>query len=86
MYICAEYQISCGGPYVDYGFMRNKYLSTGLPRVYLEFSKGVSYTIAIKLSIFLYDPDFRSNENNLSFGFYSTCTLVFWLPNLDKFE
>ena len=25
-------------------------------------------------------------KNNLSFGFYSTCTLVFWLPNLDKFD
>ena len=20
----------------------------------------------------------------MSFGFYSTCTIVFWLPNLDK--
>ena len=25
-------------------------------------------------------------KKNLSFGFYSTCTLVFWLPNLDKFD
>ena len=23
---------------------------------------------------------------NLSFGFYSTCTLVFWLPTLDMFD
>ena len=46
----------------------------------------IIYTIAIKLSIFLYDTDFRSNENNLSFGFYSACTLVFWLLNLDKYD
>ena len=39
-------------------------------------------TIAIGLSIFLYDPGFRSS----SFGFYSTCILVFWLPTLDKFD
>ena len=44
------------------------------------------YTIAIKLSILLYDPDFRSIKNNLTLGFCSTCTLVFWLPNLDKFD
>ena len=25
-------------------------------------------------------------KNNLSFGFYSTCTLAFWLPNLVKFD
>ena len=25
-------------------------------------------------------------KNNLSFRFYSTCTLVFWLPNFDKFD
>ena len=25
-------------------------------------------------------------KNNLTFGFYTTCTLVFWLPNLDKFD
>ena len=24
-------------------------------------------------------------KNNLSFAFYMACTLVFWLPNLDKF-
>ena len=45
-----------------------------------------NYTTAIKYSIVVYDPDFRRNENNLSFGFYSTCILVFWLPNLDKFD
>ena len=44
------------------------------------------YTTAIKLSIFLYNPDFEVMKNNLSFGFYSTCTLVFWLPHLDKFN
>ena len=46
----------------------------------------IIYTIAIKLSIFLYDPDFQSNEKKLSFEFYLICTLVFWLPNLDKFD
>ena len=25
-------------------------------------------------------------KNNFSLGFYSACTLVFWLPNLDKFD
>ena len=25
-------------------------------------------------------------KNNLSFRFYLTCTLVFWLPNLDKID
>ena len=44
------------------------------------------YTIAIKLSIFYTIPIFEVMKNNLSFGFYSTCTLVFWLPNLDKFD
>ena len=44
------------------------------------------YTTAIKLSIFLYDPDFEVKKNNFSFGFYSSCTLVFWLPHLDKFD
>ena len=43
------------------------------------------YTIAIKLSMFLYDRDFRCMKNNLSFGFYLTCTLVFRLQNLDEF-
>ena len=31
-------------------------------------------------------PIFEVKKNNLSFGFYSTCTLVFWLPNLNKFD
>ena len=45
------------------------------------------YTIAIKLNIFFYTiPIFEVMKNNLSFGFYSTCTLVFWLPNLDKYD
>ena len=30
-------------------------------------------------------PIFEVMKNNLSFGFYSTFTLVFRLPNLDKF-
>ena len=47
---------------------------------------SIIYSITIKLSIFLYDPEFRSYESNLSFGFYFTCTLVFWLPNFDKFD
>ena len=46
----------------------------------------VFYTIAIKLSIFYTIPIFEVMKNNLSFGFYSTCTLVFWLPTLDKFD
>ena len=25
-------------------------------------------------------------KNNMSFGLYSTCTLVFWLQNLDKID
>ena len=53
------------------------------------------YTIAIKLSIFLYDPNFRSSGFFFFFFFFwgggvevgfSTCTLVFWLPNLIKFD
>ena len=44
------------------------------------------YTIAIKLSIFYTIPIFEVMKNNLSFGFYSLCTLIFWLPNLDKFD
>ena len=47
---------------------------------------GINCTIAIKLSIFYTIPIFEVMKNNLSFGFYSTCTLVFWLPNLDKFD
>ena len=31
-------------------------------------------------------PIFEVMKSNLSFGFYSTCTLVFWLSNLDKFD
>ena len=33
-------------------------------------------------------PTFEVMKNNLSFRFYSTCTLVlvFWLPTLDKFH
>ena len=45
-----------------------------------------NYTIAIKLSIFYTIPIFEAMKNDLSFGFYSTCTLVFWLLNLDKFD
>ena len=44
------------------------------------------YTFAIKLSKFLYIPIFVTTKNNLSFGTFSTCILVFWLPNLDKFD
>ena len=29
---------------------------------------------------------FVVTKNNLSFCTFSTCTLVFWLPNLDKFD
>ena len=36
--------------------------------------------------IFYTIPIFEVMKNNLSFEFYSTCTHVFWLPNLDKFE
>ena len=36
--------------------------------------------------IFYTIPIFEVMKNNLSFGFYSTCTLVLWLPNLDKFN
>ena len=36
--------------------------------------------------IFYTIPIFEVMKNNLSFGFYSTCTLVFWLPNLDKLD
>ena len=43
-----------------------------------------TYTIALKLSIFYTIPIFEVMKNNLSFGFYSTSTLAFWLPNLDK--
>ena len=46
----------------------------------------LKYTIAKKLSIFYKIPIFEVMKNNLSFGFYSTCTLAFWLPNLDKFN
>ena len=45
-----------------------------------------TYTIALKLSIFYTIPIFEVMKNNLSFGFYSTSTLAFWLPNLDKFD
>ena len=31
-------------------------------------------------------PIFEVLKNNLSFGFYSTCTIVFGLPNLDKYD
>ena len=48
--------------------------------------KPIIYTIAIKLSIFYTILIFKVMKNNLSFGFYLTCTLVFWLPNLDKFD
>ena len=41
------------------------------------------YTIALKLSIFYTISIFEGLKYNLSFGFYSTCTLVFWLPTLD---
>ena len=36
--------------------------------------------------IFYMIPIFTVMKNNLSFGFYSTCTLVFWLPTLDLFD
>ena len=29
---------------------------------------------------------FEVVKNNLKFGFYLTCKLVFWLPTLDKFD
>ena len=29
---------------------------------------------------------FEVMKNNLSFGLYLTCTLVLWLPSLDKFD
>ena len=45
-----------------------------------------TYTIGVKLSIFLCDPVFEVMKNNFSFGFYSTCTFVFWLPNLGKLD
>ena len=44
------------------------------------------YTIAIKLSIFYTIPIFEVMKNNFSFGVYSTCPLVFWLLNLNKFD
>ena len=32
-------------------------------------------------------PNFKVMKNNLSFGvFFVQCTLVFWLPTLDKFN
>ena len=52
----------------------------------MAHSQRCIYTIAIKLSIFLYDPDFKVMKDNLSFGFYSTCTLAFLLPILDEFD
>ena len=36
--------------------------------------------------IFIRSRFSKVRKNSLSFGFYSTCTLVFWLPNLDKFD
>ena len=45
-----------------------------------------NYTITIKLSIFYTIPKFEVMKNNLSFAFYSTYTLVFWLRTLDKFN
>ena len=43
-----------------------------------EIVSGINIYYCHKVkNIFLYDPYFRSNENNLSFGFNSTCTLVF---------
>ena len=36
--------------------------------------------------IFYTIPIFEVMENSLIFGLYSMCTLVFWLPNLDKFD
>ena len=36
--------------------------------------------------IFYTIPIFEVMKNIFSFGFYSTCTLVFWLPKLDKFD
>ena len=44
--------------------------------ILLPYSLAYFYAIAI----------FEVVINNLSLGFYSTCTLVFWLPNLDKFD
>ena len=41
----------------------------------------LTYLIAIKLSIFYTIPIFEVIK-----GFYSTCTRVFWLPTLDKFD
>ena len=62
-------------------------------------SNGMCYEITISLisSLILYHchkvkhifymiPIFTVMKNNLSFGFYSTCTLVFWLPTLDLFD
>ena len=31
-------------------------------------------------------PIFKVMKNSFRFGFYSTCTLIFWLPTLDKFD
>ena len=43
---------------------------------YCHKDKHIFYTI----------PIFEVMKTNLRFGLYSTCTLVFWLPNLDKFD
>ena len=45
------------------------------------------YTIAIKLSIFLYDPDFQSNEKKNEFWvFIRHVHLYFGYQILDKFD
>ena len=61
-------------------------LTLPVKQLYSYINSIKTYTIAIKLSIFLYDPIFEVMKNNLSFEYYSTCTLVFWLPNYDKFD
>ena len=43
---------------------------------YCHKAKHIFYTI----------PILEVMKNNFNFGFYLTCTLLFRLPNLDKFD
>ena len=50
------------------------------------YCKTLKYYCHKVKHIFYTIPILEVLKKNLIFGFYSTCTLVFWLPNLDEFD